>query len=809
MAEGSAGIVELRAIRTPTGAVNMRIESVPGGWPRSFWVYQQDEWRDSRSSVASGWGTVEAQYRFTVPPGSAGSTFALRFKAWTAGVIGELELRVILEVVRAVTPTPPPAEAGPSYGPFTGTTDETGRFEVPIPSLPNTSVTGKLTECTVVPLPNREVSITLVPKPGIGTLTRADQIGAVCLSSPGYPEVTITQIGLASSMDMFGRTYTTVDVGTVCLQPAAPPTPPPVAPTGPITGKTDNEGKFTVTLAPGATVTGRLSECTVKPLPNQEFTLSLVPKGETVVLEDLAGFTFAVPGYTETTVTKFSKLSLFGLTSYSVGDVHLTPKCAACRYPIELRDPGPRDVWYTPIRFVQDFDMTCCCECEAVIKGPDLIQLRHGASAEFTVNADLQCTEHSPGGWVSWYSAGDIRWRVSEPASVEGTGRQATVLVPPPTKANQYVQVILTAEWDQIAICVVQRATGVLVYNACLTRCSASKVILLTSECVDLKREIDRIRGEMAAQEGQEKALREKLADLEERLRLKASDLEQEIRRLEQKVQDLIRQEAKAKAEWEAAQREYEAAKAAYDRCEAELRVLEGALHAAWERYRGLPLAARCLAYGRLADALKWPLSRKVQFIRDVLEENVGEEDPQLDLWLAIAVDKCKKAVLPRLSEALVDLGGLVSLIGSNPIDAAASQALSEFVSRYIQEKAEGKDPRQLTVREKLSILRGLIDELEARLRQAQAQREAAYRQLRQAHGQLQRAREAWQTWQQKLQEAERQLEAARRGKEAWEAALHDQITALSEQIDAAASALEKLRRLADELAAEYQRACR
>ncbi|MBC7099829.1 hypothetical protein H5T52_12130, partial [Candidatus Bipolaricaulota bacterium] len=243
-------------------------------------------------------------------------------------MIGELELQVILEVVRAVTPTPPPAEAGPSYGPFTGTTDETGRFEVPIPSLPNTSVTGKLTECTVVPLPNRPVSITLVPNPGVTAITRADQIRAVRVSSPGYPEVTITQIRLASSMDMFGRTYTTVDVGTVCLQPTAPPTPLPVAPTGPVTGKTDDEGKFTVPLAPGVTVSGRLTECTVKPLPTQDFTITPIPKGETGSAVDLVGFTFSVPGYQETTVTKFTKFSIFGLTSYILGDVCLPrPTC--------------------------------------------------------------------------------------------------------------------------------------------------------------------------------------------------------------------------------------------------------------------------------------------------------------------------------------------------------------------------------------------------------------------------------------------------------------------------------------------------
>ncbi len=323
--EGVAGTIDLTATRTPAGAVNIRVESMPLGWPNSLWIQQLGQWVDSRSAVASGWGTVQAQYRFTPPTGTAGRRVELRFKAWTTGVIGELELRVILDIVRRVTPTPPPTEPTPppSYGPFTGTTDGAGRFEVPIPTLPNTSVAGQLTECTVKPLPNREVLVTLVPKTGITTISRADQIGAVRISSPGYGEVEITQLRLASSMDMFGRTYTTVDVGTVCLRPTAPTEP--ITPTAPISGKTDSEGKFSVPLPwPGTMVSGRLTECTVKPLPNREFTLTLVPKGETVASpEDIAGFTFRVPGYRETTVTQFSKLTIFGFTWYDTGTVCL------------------------------------------------------------------------------------------------------------------------------------------------------------------------------------------------------------------------------------------------------------------------------------------------------------------------------------------------------------------------------------------------------------------------------------------------------------------------------------------------------
>lgn len=350
--EGVAGTVELTATRTPAGAVNIRVESVPSGWPNSLWIQQLGQWVDSRSPVASGWGTVQAQYRFTPPTGSAGRRVELRFKAWTVGVIGELELQVILDIVRGVTPTPPPTEptVPPTYGPFTGTTDGAGRFEVPIPTLPNTSVTGQLTECTVKPLPNRQVSVTLVPKAGITTISRADQIGAVRISSPGYGEVTISQLFLASSVAPSGRTYTAVGVGTVCLRPTG--LTQPITPTAPISGKTDGEGKFSVPLPwPGTTVSGRLTECTVKPLPDQEFTLTLVPKGETITsADDIAGFTFSVPGYQETTATRFSRLSLFGLTSYLLGDVCL------------LLSPSPRpkilllrvaERSYAPVYFLQ------------------------------------------------------------------------------------------------------------------------------------------------------------------------------------------------------------------------------------------------------------------------------------------------------------------------------------------------------------------------------------------------------------------------------------------------------------------------
>lgn len=92
---GASGAIQLIATRTPAGAVNIRAVSLPAGWP-SF-------------PVTSGWGTASTQYSFTIPSGSVGQRFELRFSAWTAGVVGELQLTCIIDALAPPTPTPPPA----------------------------------------------------------------------------------------------------------------------------------------------------------------------------------------------------------------------------------------------------------------------------------------------------------------------------------------------------------------------------------------------------------------------------------------------------------------------------------------------------------------------------------------------------------------------------------------------------------------------------------------------------------------------------------------------------------------------------
>ncbi len=99
MQTGTSGTIQLTATRTPAGTVNIWAVSLPSGWP-TF-------------PTASGWGTVSRQYSFTVPSGSAGQRFELRFSAWTPGVVGELGLTFLIDAVAPPAPTPPPAPSPP------------------------------------------------------------------------------------------------------------------------------------------------------------------------------------------------------------------------------------------------------------------------------------------------------------------------------------------------------------------------------------------------------------------------------------------------------------------------------------------------------------------------------------------------------------------------------------------------------------------------------------------------------------------------------------------------------------------------
>ncbi len=92
-----------------------------------------------------------------------------------------------------------------------------------------------------------------------------------------------------------------------------------------IAGITDSEARFSVLLPmPGTTASGRLLDPSGSPLARQRFTLTPIARGPAISSpEDITGFVFAVPGFARTLVSKFSRFSLFGLTSFILGDVKL------------------------------------------------------------------------------------------------------------------------------------------------------------------------------------------------------------------------------------------------------------------------------------------------------------------------------------------------------------------------------------------------------------------------------------------------------------------------------------------------------
>jgi len=141
-------------------------------------------------------GSVDISCTFSPPSEAAGQSFRLVFEASTVyGLF--LDFTVVLDVVATQPPT------GPEYPPPGYVTDEQGRFSVPVEYLPNTQVTGVLTQCTVRPLAWVLVEVTLLPKPGRPTIGSLSDVGAVRISTP-YGESTVTDFQLLSSMDIYG-----------------------------------------------------------------------------------------------------------------------------------------------------------------------------------------------------------------------------------------------------------------------------------------------------------------------------------------------------------------------------------------------------------------------------------------------------------------------------------------------------------------------------------------------------------------------------------------------------------------------------
>gem|GEM_PF-5220176 len=592
------------------------------------------------------------------------------------------------------------------------------------------------------------------------------------------------------------------------------PTPSVEGPPVSIPATTDEEGKFSVSYPgfPGTVFTGKLRECGAGPLSQQPFVLALLPKGTGLTSPaDVGKVVISVPGYEPVEISQFRTFSLFFMTTIDVGEICLTRKCSSCTIGYEFREhslPG-----LTPTRWVQDFKLPCCCECLVTITGPDEIRMGYDKEATYTVNRSVDCTGYEPGGWVMYGGQrGEVVWRISEPAEVSGDYRFATVRVPPPSRANERIRVNLEVEWEGIGICLVYAGENVIRYNACAVKCKATKEILLTSECVDLAREIERLKGEIPKKEEEKRVLEERIKALEGKLREGLEKREETIQRLEKSLKDLLPEQEKAADELEDAEKGYESAEKEYQRLKNLVAGLERSLSTAWNLYRRLPLAARCLQYKGFQSAHKWDTKRQVRFVRDILGVQTAEHDPFLPVYVEEAIKKCTKEVVLPLAGALVDLGSIASLIGSGPIDAATSQAIGEIVSRYLEEegvKREELTERKIPIGKMIELLKGLIARLERELTAAKDELRAAYGRLGKARKAYHQAKSRFEGVREQVERIRAKLEAAKKGKEAFEKALREELTELRRILDVRSREIEQLRRRLRELEKEYAEACK
>lgn len=131
---------------------------------------------------------------------------------------------------------------------------------------------------------------------------------------------------------------TTINLTVVVKVVSSSPPPPPEV-YQPVTGKTDDGGKFTVSIAPTKTVSGKLTICTVTPIANQTFTLTPVVAGFDGGA--IGAFDISVPGYEDVRVTEFSKVDLFIITTYDLKTLCLKPKPPIPPPPEEGEGGGP------------------------------------------------------------------------------------------------------------------------------------------------------------------------------------------------------------------------------------------------------------------------------------------------------------------------------------------------------------------------------------------------------------------------------------------------------------------------------------
>lgn len=339
---GAQGQLQLQATVSPsTRQVSITAVSIP---------------RWASFSPTTAMGTATASCAFTPPAGSAGQTFQLVFRASVPGVALHLDLTVTLEVTGGA-----PAEP-PSYGPYSGVTDASGRISILIPWMdPPAYIVGTLMECPERILPLTSFSVTLVPKQKLDLLGvlfggvadseaaiySAQDIGSVIVSASAYGDVTVDELSFTSSMDLWGNTTASVNLGDFCLGTSQDQT---------LTDVTDSHGGISILIPwmdPPAYIVGTLSECTERILPFTSFTLTLVPQqvmdlwdlppgdiappgldfaapgGSIASIQDIGSVIVSSSGYDDLIVNEFtytSSMDLWGNTTTSVhlGEVGLT-----------------------------------------------------------------------------------------------------------------------------------------------------------------------------------------------------------------------------------------------------------------------------------------------------------------------------------------------------------------------------------------------------------------------------------------------------------------------------------------------------
>jgi hypothetical protein len=253
--------------------------------------------------AVGGTGQAATTRHITPPPQAGGRVYTLRFRATTAYGLAT-ELTVILEVVSK--------GQGPSTEHRTG---PEGEFRIPAPGLENTSVHGWLRDCGGGALAGVPVSVELIPRPG-RTITRVGDVAGVTITVPGYAPLVVREIRLLSSLDLAGHTQTTIELGTRCLERAAPPTG--------VAGSTDALGRFRVNLPwPGTSVSGRLVDPAGAPLPVTEFRIVPLSRdgSQAGSPDEIAGFSLEIPGREPVRLTRFIKLGLPGVVLFDLGDV--------------------------------------------------------------------------------------------------------------------------------------------------------------------------------------------------------------------------------------------------------------------------------------------------------------------------------------------------------------------------------------------------------------------------------------------------------------------------------------------------------